>query len=91
MKLKEFNPVEMLHSKEEVAAYLTDAFQDDDPELFMVALANVIKHNGVGAIAAQSGLNRESLYKVVRRETAPRFTTVKKIMDAAGVKMAVTA
>ena len=36
-----FNPLEYLQSDEEIAQYLNNAYQDDDPEVFMIALGYV--------------------------------------------------
>lgn len=85
MKATPFNPIEAL-SDELIAEYLTEAFGDDDPQFFAQVLANVVKHKGVGTIAAQTGLNRESLYKFVNNPQ-PTWRTVHKILHALGVRL----
>lgn len=35
-----FNPVDYLKGDEEIADYLTEAYQDDDPAVFVAALGN---------------------------------------------------
>ena len=43
---------EQLRDPELAAAYLTDALEDDSPELFLIALRNVAEaHGGIAAIA----------------------------------------
>jgi len=42
-------------------------------------------------IAQQTGLGRESLYKALAPGSKLRYETVRKIMDALGVKLTVSA
>ena len=91
MKTKTFNPIEMLHSDEEIAEFLADAYNNDDPAEFIAALGFVIKHKGVAEISDMTGLNRESLYKVVRGSVQPKWDTVHRLLKALGVKLTVAA
>ena len=85
-----FNPVDYLESEEEIAQYLNDAYQDDDPEIFMIALGNVTKAKGVAQIARKTGLNRESLYKVFSGQSSPQWSTVQSVMKALGCHLTIT-
>lgn len=85
METTPFNPIEAL-SDELIAEYLTEAFEDDDPQFFAQVLANVVKHKGVSSIAAQTGMSRESLYKFVKNPQ-PTWRTVHKILHTLGVKL----
>ena len=38
-------------------------------------------------VAADAGLGRESLYKALRPGAQPRFETVRRLLDALGVKL----
>ncbi|NVK30021.1 MAG: putative addiction module antidote protein [Gammaproteobacteria bacterium] len=88
----EYNPFDELLSESDIPQYLLDAASDDDPNRFVVALGNVIKHKGVANIARASGLNRESLYKLTREPIRqPRWDTVHKIFKALGIKIQVVA
>ena len=46
LKLTPLNPVEMLRD-DEIASFLTEAYQDDDPAVFIIALGDVVKHRCV--------------------------------------------
>ncbi len=83
MKTRPFNPVEFLKTDEEIAQYLTDAY-DDDPEVFVVALGYVVKARGVADVARESGLNRESLYKIFSGKAKPRWGTIHALMHTLG-------
>lgn len=85
-----FNPVDYLESEEEIAQYLNNAYQDDDPRIFMIALGNVTKAKGVAKIARKTGLNRESLYKVFSGQSSPQWSTVQSVMKALGCHLAIT-
>lgn len=81
-----YNPFDHLLTDDEIGEYLTNAFLDDDPAVFIVALGHLVKHKGVAEIAEQTGLNRESLYKVLAGTNQPRWDTVQRLMKALGVQ-----
>ncbi|MDR9433547.1 MAG: putative addiction module antidote protein [Spiribacter sp.] len=90
-KLTEYNPFDHLLGENELAQYLTDAYEDDDPAVFVVALGHAIKHKGVAQIAEAAGLNRESLYKVINGQVQPKWDTIHRLMHALGVHLSVAA
>jgi probable addiction module antidote protein len=73
-----------------IAEYLAAALEDDNPDLFIAALGDVAKARGMTGIADATGLGRESLYKALAPGSKLRFETVRKIMDALGVKLTVS-
>lgn len=87
VKTRPFNPVEFLKSDEEIAQYLSDAYDDEDPEVFVIALGNVVKARGVTEVARQSGLNRESLYKIFSGKAKPQWGTIHALMHALGFRL----
>jgi len=90
-KLAPFDASEYLDDEEVIAEYLTAALEDPDPEAFLLAVANVAKARGIAKVAQESGLGRESLYKALAPGAKPRYETVRKLMNALGVKLTVTA
>ena len=91
VKVAPFDASEYLDDEEVIAEYLTAALEDRNPETFLLAVANVAKARGIAKIAQDSGLGRESLYKALAPGAKPRYETVRKLMDALGVKLTVTA
>jgi probable addiction module antidote protein len=85
--LAPFDASDYLDSEEVIAEYLTIALQDPDPDAFLTAVRDVAKARGIATIAAKSGLGRESLYKTLRPGAQPRFETVRRLLDALGVKL----
>jgi len=87
MKTQPFNPVEFLQSDDEIAQYLSEAYDDENPEVFVVALGNVAKARGVSEVARQSGLNRESLYKIFSGKAKPQWGTIHALMHTLGFRL----
>ena len=85
--LAPFDASDYLDNEEVIAEYLTIALEDSDPEAFLTAVRDVAKARGIASIAAKSGLGRESLYKTLRPGAQPRFETVRRLLDALGVKL----
>lgn len=86
-----FDPSDYLDNEEVIAAYLTEAVQDEDPAMFMHALAHVAKARGMTQVAKDAGLGRESLYKALAPGAKPRYETIAAVMRALKVKIAVAA
>ena len=89
LKTTPYNPFDYLETREEINEYLNDAFQDEDPRLFIVALGYLAKKQGMTKVAKKAGLNRESLYKALSENGNPKFTTISKVSKALGCKLAV--
>ncbi len=89
LKTTPYNPFDYLETQEEINEYLNDAFQDDDPRLFIVALGYLAKKKGMTKVAKEAGLNRESLYKALSKDGHPQFATISKVTKALGCKLAV--
>ena len=89
MKIKAapYNPLDYLQTDEEIAQYLNDAYMDDDPEVFVIALGYVAKSRGVAKVAEAAGLNRESLYKVFSGKAKPQWATIQGVMKALNINI----
>jgi probable addiction module antidote protein len=90
-KFAPFDASEYLDNEETIAEYLSAALEDPNPEVFLLAVRNVAKARGIAKVAQDSGLGRESLYKALSPGAKPRYETVRKLMDALGLKLTVTA
>lgn len=78
-----------LDSPEAIAAYLAESMKAGDTEGLIHALAEVAKAKGVNKVAKDAGVNRESLYKVLKAGAKTRFETIRKLMTAIGVELTV--
>jgi probable addiction module antidote protein len=78
-----------LDSPETISAYLAESIMAQDPQIFMKALAEVVKARGLNKVAQEAGVNRESLYKSLEGGAKIRFEAVKKLLMALGVELTV--
>lgn len=90
MKYALFDAAEHLDSEAVIAEYLAVALEDPDPEVFLSAMSDVARARGIGKVAKESGLGRESLYKALTPGAKPRYETIRKLMGALGVRLTVT-
>jgi probable addiction module antidote protein len=90
-EFKAFDASKYLDSEETVAEFLTAALEDENPDVFIAALGEVVKARGMAEVARSSGLGRESLYKALAPGSKLRHETVRKLVDALGVKLTVSA
>jgi|TARA_A100001015_G_C14531589_1_gene534345 probable addiction module antidote protein len=78
---------DFLHSDEEIAEYINEAYHDENPRMFLIALGNVVRSKGVSKVAQETGLGRESLYKVFSGSASPKWDTLKKLLDNLGIEI----
>jgi len=89
IKATPFNPINILKSEDEISEYLTEAYRDEDPAVFIVALGHVARHRGITKLAKETGLNRESLYKTFNGKVQPKWDTVHRLLKAMKVDLAI--
>jgi probable addiction module antidote protein len=87
VKTKIFDVAEHLDNPKIIAAYLTEAFESDDPAFISLAIGTVARAKGMKQIAKDADLSRESLYKSLNGQSKPEFDTVRKVLAALGVKL----
>ncbi len=80
-----------LRDSREAAEYLNAALEEEDPELFLVALRNVAEaQGGMAQLAEKARLNRESLYKMLSERGNPELRSLEALLHALGLRLAVT-
>jgi probable addiction module antidote protein len=84
-----YDVAEHLRTPEEMALYLDAciAESDGDPAFIAKALGDVARAKGMTALAKETGLGRESLYKALSGIGNPELGTVLKVARALGVRM----
>jgi probable addiction module antidote protein len=85
VEIRDWDPAERLASPEAIALYLDEAFADGDPALISAALGDVAR-----AVARETGLSRENLYRSLSADGRPDFATVLKVLHAFGVRLSAT-
>ena len=84
--------IESLKDPKEAAAYLNAHLEDNDKdaeELFLMALRDVATAYGVGDLAEETDLGRESLYKALSKTGNPKLSTLVSLLGAMGLKISV--
>ena len=86
-KTTRFDAAEYLDSEERQVAHITTALETGDADFVRDALGVVARARGMGEVAKNAGLNRESLYKALGEAGNPEFATVMRIVRALGLTL----
>ncbi len=86
-KTTRFDAADYLGSEERQVAYIAAAFETGDADFVRDALGIVARARGMGKIAKNAGLNRESLYKALGEAGNPEFGTVVRVLHAMGLTL----
>ncbi len=72
--------------------YLNAALEDDDKRTFLLALRDVAEaQGGMTKLARSSKITREHLYSMLSSDGNPGLETLKNLLDAVGLKLAIEA
>jgi len=74
-----------LKTEEDMAEYLDAALEMDDSALLAAAIGDIARAKGMTAIARESGLGRESLYKALSADGNPELATVMRVLKSLGL------
>ena len=85
-----FNIQDYLQTEEDQLFYLQAALEEDDNAFLQTALGDIAKARGMTDIAEITGMSRTSLYKALSENAHPRFSTIRKIIDALGYQITLT-
>jgi probable addiction module antidote protein len=89
VKTRLYDSAEYLDTPEAIAAYLTEALEEADPSFIAKAIGTAARARGMSAIAREAGVSRENLYRALSGETKPEFDTIRRVLDALGVRLEV--
>ena len=68
-----------------------DALASGDPAIITSALGLIARARGMSALAKETGLSRETLYKALSEGGNPTLDTLLKVTRALGVRLAIAA
>ena len=89
-RIAAFEAADYLDDDKVISEYLNAALEDQNPDVFLQAIADVAKARGMSKLAADTGLGRESLYKALAPGAKPKYDTVLKLVRALGVELHAT-
>ena len=76
-----------ISAKSEETGELNAGLQEGDLDRIMGAIGRMARTQGMGGVALDTGLGRESLYKSMRAGASPEFSTVIKVLRALGLSL----
>ena len=75
---------------EEAERYLEAAMEDDDPQVFLLALKDVAEaRGGIGKLAKATHLNRVSLYRMLSARGNPELLSLSRVLKVLGLRLKV--
>jgi len=81
---------DLAFADEYLAAALEAIDEPGDREALLMALRQVAQAQGMDAVAARAGIQRESLYRALSPKGNPTLKTLLAILNGAGLRLAVT-
>lgn len=87
-----FDAADFLDTPEAVEEYLIASFEDaaeeGDPRVITQALGVVARARGMTRMAEDAELSRTALYRALSEEGRPELSTIFKVMQALGLRLA---
>jgi len=82
---------EELKDPEFVVAYLNAALEEGTQDVFLLHLRDVADAwGGLGKLATETSLAREALYRMLSEHGNPQLSSLEKILQVLGLRLAVT-
>ena len=78
-----------LVNPEEAAAYLNAALEENEQEIFLLALRDIAEARGFSQVAQQALLNRENLYRMLSSTGNPQLSSLNSLLHSIGLRLAV--
>ncbi len=91
IETKVWDAAEVLNTPADIAAYLDAYLEDGTPEELLRALNTIARSHGMTALARETGISREALYRAFSDSGNPTLDTLLRVMKALGVRLAVAA
>jgi probable addiction module antidote protein len=86
-KTYKWDMAEHIKNKEDVLGYLSTAFEENDPELFLAVIGDIARSEGMAQIARELNVARESLYRSLSPDGNPSFITIMRVLDILGFQL----
>ena len=86
-ELHDYDPAEALTTPEAIEVFMAEAFETGDAGYIAHAFGVVTRAKGMTAIAEQTGLSREQLYRSFSDRGNPTLKTLLAVCSALGVTL----
>lgn len=91
LNTKPWDAAEVINTPADIAAYLDTYLEDGSPEELLRALNTIARSRGMSALARDTGISQEALYKAFSDNGNPTLDTLLRVMKAFGVRLAIAA
>ena len=88
--LTRFDAADYLLTEDDMAAYLAECAEGDDPRLIAHALGAIARARNLSQLARDTGITRAGLSRALAYDGNPSFATISKVAKALGLKISVT-
>ena len=83
----DWDPAEIIETKEDVIAFLEGALKENDPEFLLKTIGHIARSKGMVQLAGELNLNGKGTYKAFAEKENPSFLTVVKVLDNLGFRL----
>ncbi len=84
--------LDSLRDTNAAAAYLTACLDDENPQVFLLAVRDVADvYGGLREVSRRTGLNRESLYRMLSRSGNPELRSLRSVLASLDLRLTVGA
>jgi len=87
IETKIWDTAEVLNSPADIAAYLDSYLEEGSPEELLQALNTIARSHGLSALARETGISREALYRAFSDKENPTLETLLRVMKALGLRL----
>jgi probable addiction module antidote protein len=91
LETRPWDAAEALNSPADIAAYLDTYLEDGTPEELLRALNTIARSHGMSALARETGISREALYKAPSADGNPTLDTLIRLLRALGLRLGIAA
>jgi len=85
----DWDPAEVITTKEDVIAFLEGALEENDPEFLLETIGQIARSKGMAQLAKELNLDRTGLYRSFSQEGNPYFITVFRVLDNLGFRLSI--
>ena len=89
LDVKPFDVAEYLVDEQHIESYLEAAFEEGDPALIAAAIGDIAKARNISAIAKDSGLTRETIYRAFSKDGNPTLSTLSSVIKSLGFQLSI--
>ncbi len=91
IETKPWDAAEVLNTPADIDAYLDTYLEDGTPDELLRALGTIARSRGGSALARETGISREALYRAFGDGGNPTLDTLLRVLKAFGVRLKIAA